>query len=274
MNVWAVTMMRDEVDIAAASLWHMVSQGVDGIVVADNLSADGTKEAIRSVQREATIPILLIEDLEEGYYQGQKMTRLAEIAAGQGAEWIIPFDADELWRGQSHLLADILGRAEGRIFGIASFTYIETGYDLPGETPFERMVYRRPNPTTYPKVCYRYDSKLIIHQGNDGLCALDGGLLSFPTLDSAVARIHHFPHRSPEQFIKKMRNGAAAMKAAADLPASYCAHWRAYGRLLDLYGEEALRIIYFSSFFCGEPWREGLVLDPAWRPGPTSSVIP
>jgi hypothetical protein len=39
----------------------------------------------------------VVTDREPAYFQAAKMTRLARAAARAGADWVVPFDADELW---------------------------------------------------------------------------------------------------------------------------------------------------------------------------------
>lgn len=263
MKIWAITMIADEVDVVVPSLEHMISEGVTGIIVADNLSIDGTGAKLKEFVKIAPIPIIVLQDNEFAFYQGKKLTGLAKLAAEQGAEWIVPFDIDELWCGLEKPLAQAI-EEEGKevaVLGVRSFTYYPTGYDLlEEENPFLRMQYRRIVPSTYPKLTYLYDERFELGQGSDAVY-LDGGMELPWHVPEIAMKMAHFPVRSLEQFIAKMKRGSAAYKAS-NLPSNFGAHRRAYGRILERYGEDALRIIFFHSFFAGEPWREGLELDP------------
>ena len=259
-QVWAVTMIRDEVDVAVPNLKHLVTEGVNGFIVADNLSSDGTREQLDIFAKECPVPMIILDDPVIGYHQGRKMTDLARLAASKGAQWIVPFDADELWCGRGDTLANILRHANHPVVAVNTWTHIETGYDLPDTNPFKGLIYRNPNASSLPKVCFRFNPKWQIAHGNDAI--IDGVEYVKHTVYDDL-EIRHFPMRGVEQFIEKMRRGAHAMLNSPELPESICSHWRAYGRILDRHGADALRMIYFSQFFSAEPFRQGLVKDPA-----------
>jgi hypothetical protein len=69
--------------------------------------------------------------------------------------------------------------------------------------------------------------------------------------------VRHYPYRSPEQMIRKARNGAAAY-AATDLPETVGQHWRDYGRLTD----EQIGEVFRRYFWSADPEADGLVHDP------------
>lgn len=268
-EVWAVTMVGDEADVAGECLRHLISEGVNGIIVADNLSTDGTRAIIERVSAQASIPIVITDDQEVGYFQDRKMTGLAKLAAERGAGWIIPFDIDELWCGQEKRFAEALQTVDDvvKVIGVPTYTYIESGYDDGSqEQPFLRIRHRRQNCSQMPKVCFRYDPAIKIDMGNHSVTRK--GTAVEPVWMQKEFSIRHFPYRSPEQFIQKMRRGSAAY-ARTKYPENIGSHWRTYGRILEKYGEEAMRMIYFSQFFVAEPWRAGLMEDPAplcrWR---------
>ena len=79
MSVVAITMVRDEEDIIDWTLQHLLDQGVDHIIVADNLSVDETPWKLAALA--STGKVTVIQDDEPGYYQDKKMTDLAHMAA-------------------------------------------------------------------------------------------------------------------------------------------------------------------------------------------------
>jgi glycosyltransferase involved in cell wall biosynthesis len=87
MSVWGVSMVKDEADIVRWTVATIVEQ-VDHVLVADNGSTDGTRQLVESVGAE------VVDDPEPAYYQSDKMSHLARVAASRGADWIVPFDAD------------------------------------------------------------------------------------------------------------------------------------------------------------------------------------
>jgi glycosyltransferase involved in cell wall biosynthesis len=246
----AVGMVKDEVDVLEATLRNLARQ-VDRIVIADNLSTDGTLELLRDLAGE--LPLRLVIDETVGYWQARKMTALAEDAVeGFAGAWVIPFDADEVWR-DVHFLAELEDGVEAiRVPGV---DYRPTAHDAPGAHPFVAMQWRERDGSTFrPKVAFRWRPGTTIAQGNHHV---ERGGERIPAVHHAPT-IAHYPIRSLEQFIRKVRNGAAAYEAT-DLPTGYGAHWRAWGKLTD----EELELEYRERFWHADPEADGLLFDPA-----------
>jgi hypothetical protein len=84
-ETWAVTMVRDEADIIEGTIRHMADE-VDGVIVADNLSVDGTSKILAELAAE--LGIIVVADIEPAYHQAVKMTALATMASRyHGATW-------------------------------------------------------------------------------------------------------------------------------------------------------------------------------------------
>lgn len=268
MSVWAITMVKDEADVIEPVLRHVAAQGVEGIIVADNGSTDGTREIIRDVQASIGVPLHIQHDAEVGYYQSRKMSVLAARAAEWGgAEWIWPFDADELWYiGEPPLQVaghvQHLGREHPDVHVLQSrlWHHFPTALDADEGNPFERMRYRAGDEAPIGKVIVRWRLGSNIHQGNHG--ATIAGLGPTDGILHTDIQVRHFPYRSPEQFVSKAVNGAAAY-AATDLDWSIGQHWREYGLHYEQGGPERLRRIYREHFFYDLPSAAGLVYDPA-----------
>ena len=74
----------------------LLTQDVDHLLVADNGSVDGTLELVEAMSlRDSRIHVAY--DREPAYYQGEKMSLLVRAASRAGADWVVPFDADEFW---------------------------------------------------------------------------------------------------------------------------------------------------------------------------------
>lgn len=264
-SVWAVLMVRDEEDVIFHTLEHLKTEGVTGVALANNLSSDGTMDEVHRWRdqyihgdpRDWPIRTALFDDEDPAYYQSRKMTNLANLVQGfYGAEWIVPVDADELWCGENMPLADHLRRMPAKVDCVqaALFNYYPTSQDNQDKAnPFERIERRDPNAAPLPKVALRWRPGMVIHQGNHGA---DG----WSHQGIGGASVRHFPWRSPEQFERKVRNGAAAYKAT-DLPEDMGAHWRQYGAILENGGPEALRRDVYEEWFLDPPLE--LLLDPA-----------
>lgn len=267
MSVVGISLVRDEADIIGPVIEHMLDQ-VDRVIVADNLSSDGTSEIL------AAYPIDVIEDDEPAHYQSRKMTALAQRAAEEGATWAVPFDADEVWYSPFGRLGDVLEGIEDQWLCASAtmFDHVATGSDVADDAnPLTRMTWRRRAHGFMPKVACRLRPDLVIHEGNHG-ASYDGG----PTTIDGQLVIRHFPYRSAEQFVAKAAKGSAAL-AATDLPDAVGLHWRRYGELLRAQGPEALTEAFRQHFWVAFPeLDEGVVLDPvqtAVHPEPEEEVI-
>lgn len=264
-SVWGVTMFKDEEDVAEGVLEHMAEEGLTGIIVADNMSTDSTKECIEEATKQAALKgctIIYVEDDEVAYNQSAKMTKLAEEAAGYGAEWIIPFDADEIWTSADRLTVD-LGKLSDTIRSIEVpiTNHYETCLDDPDvKNPFQRMEWRTSEAQPLGKIAFRWEEGAIIHQGNHSV-SLPKGHLFFNKSVYAKVVLRHFPYRGFEHFKRKAVNGAKAYEAS-DLPEDMGAHWRSYGRILEHHGEDALREVYEQYFSFLSPVDAGLIHDP------------
>jgi hypothetical protein len=272
----AIAMVKDEADVIRRTLEHLAQEGVDSIYLAENGSTDGTWEIVRDMRDAETLRaaygthLEVISDPEVGYYQSRKMTTLALHAYEEGADWIIPFDADELWTiipggecaGECATLRAFLERQpEGvGVIPFQNYNHYRTALD-PGGHPFDAMGWRGAEPLPLGKVAFRAGASAVVGAGNHDVAHARGRVQPY-----AGTRIHHYPYRSVEQFISKARNGSAAY-AATDLPRSTGQHWREWGDTLREHGEAGLRKWYRDAFVFGkDPDAHGLVFDPVRSP--------
>lgn len=254
--VVAIARVKDEQDIIARTAGRMVEQ-CDHLLIADNQSTDGTRDLLADLQREHPNRVTVVDDPEVGYFQARQMTELAARAAEMGAEWVVPFDADEWWSSPIETIAYVLRRERGASIVTAElYDHVATGNDPDEPDPINRIGWRRIQAGALPKVACRARAAVSIHQGNHGA---DFGA-TIPGL-----QIRHFPYRSVEQFVSKVRNGAAAY-AATDLPEHQGKHWRDYGQLLEAGGPDALGDVFRAWFWTATPTLDhSLTFDPVQR---------
>lgn len=225
--VWAVTMVKDEADVIAMTVHHLLGQGVDHVLIADNLSTDDTRPILEDMARRDS-RIHVVTDSEPAYFQAAKMTRLARAAARAGADWVVPFDADELWFADHGSLAERLraiAAADPRdsttgVVRARLHDTIPTGGPSPDPTAATCVLDATPTPPG--KVAIRAHRLMGVVVGNhgaqrvghvaDGLC------------------IAHLQYRSEAQVERKARQGLAAVQLA-DAPDYVGVHWSALADL-------------------------------------------
>lgn len=268
-SVWGVTMVKDEADVIEQTLRHLHAEGLTGVVCLDNQSTDGTRDVLIRLGEELRGPddhewLNIVDDPEVGYWQSAKMTAAARTALNFGADWVIPFDADEIWYDPAgRTLVDAIPQLgdEANLITAALYdhrcTALDPGVPVDGDDPFTRMGWRLTEPLPLPKVVMRPKHLHQIHPGNHGAT-----LIGVPTIARSGLEVRHFPYRSAEQFIRKARNGGRAY-AETTLPRSTGQHWREYFEALETHGEDALASHFAAHFTFNHPAEAGLIYDPA-----------
>lgn len=209
-EVWAVTMVKNELDVLPQVLDHLEAQGVARILVADNGSSDGTAEML--VERSRHGRVMVATDREPAYYQAVKMSLLARAAWRGGADWVVPFDADEFWFGRGVPLVEALRGTEGEIVTASIYNIFPRA---------DGTVALDPVPARLTKVAFRSHPFTQVSQGNHTVLR---PTLAPPVLPPPL-RIAHYPWRSLGQLRRKVTGGTKAY-AATDMGDTMGGHWR------------------------------------------------
>jgi hypothetical protein len=263
MTTVAVSLVKDELDILPFTLAHMLEQ-CDAIIVADNMSRDGTRELLHGWMDGR---LTVIDDLEPAYLQSEKMSALAERARGMGATWVLPWDSDEAWFARSgRRIADVLAGLPRDVLIVEAdlWDHVPTSLDPDDANPLTRIGWRRSYPGPLPKVAVRAVDGVVIEQGNHGAWFPHTDL---PAKVSNLLTLRHYALRSPEQMIRKARNGGAAY-AATTLPEHVGAHWRRWSMLSD----EQLREVFERYYFAADP--EAGPMPLTFDPAPVRCPLP
>lgn len=208
--VWAVTMVRNEVDVIEEVVRHLLDEGVDQVLAADHGSDDGTYELLQELA--ASLPVHVTRVSFAAYHQAQVVTLLSRAAARNGAAWVVPFDGDELWAAAipEQRLVDVLRDADAEVVQAEWIEYVplvESGAS--GAEPFARRhPFRLPAPDPeFGKVAFRANWLCFVPRGSHRV------LLPSPTATEGL-RVAHFRIRSAEQVHRKATDGRAAAAAA------------------------------------------------------------
>jgi hypothetical protein len=247
-------LVKDEADIIRHTVGRLLGQ-VDHIIVSDNGSTDGTRDLLYEYTSGGAITVL--DDPEVGYYQDRKTTALARQAKAAGHDWVLPCDADEFWYATDGrtIGAFLAGLAPDVAFVDAPlYNHIPTALDDDDEAnPFRRIGWRQREHGALGKVCARLRPGLEIRMGNHsayapGVGTTSGGLV-----------VRHFSWRSPEQYLRKIRNGEAAY-AATNMNPGIGAHWRMFEGVPDETVLEHFRLWFWQE---DPSLDETLIYDPA-----------
>ncbi len=217
MRVVAVMMVRDEGDIIAYTLEHLLAEQVDEIVIANNRSVDATLPIL--LEYAQAFPVTVVDDPVIGYWQATKMTNLARDHCAEG-DWVVPVDADELWFAtDGRPLGDMLRDCGAGICSASPFVHVPSEHDHANDNPFLRIQRRVTHPEQMAKVAFRWSEGAEIEMGNHGVTGVPGNRLD------GVIGVRHLQYRSLEQVRRKVTNGVEAY-AATPLSEVIGAHWR------------------------------------------------
>lgn len=211
-EVWGIAMVRDEADVIGTTIDHLLAQGVDRVLVVDNGSVDGTRELLRS---RAGHRLLVGDDPVVPYFQAEKMTWLAHRAWRAGADWIVPFDADEWWFAERGSLAEHL-RATADSVLYADLHHMVPVQADPSELSTAEFVLDA-TPGFPGKVAFRAHPLARLDRGNHAVARVGSTARSL--------RIAHAVYRGPAQVMRKVRQGTAAASLTGDDIAGLTPHW-------------------------------------------------
>lgn len=244
MKLVMTLMVRNEIDVIEANLEYHLAQGVDFVIITDHCSDDGTSEFLREYERMGVA--MVIRDDEEGYHQGDRVTRMAALArVDHDADWVIHNDADEFWWPLVGDLRDVFSALPPR-FGQIEVRRRNFRPRMDGEEPFySRLVHRETSSLKDSKIAHRPHPEVVVATGNH---SIQGGNLSVVPAGE-VLEILHFPMRTYEQFERKVVQTGDALERLPDRSPLVGGEQLA---LLELHRAGKLRDYY-----------DGLVLDSA-----------
>jgi len=122
VKIFGFCMVRDEADIVGITVLHHLSAGVDHILLVDNGSSDRTPEILNALGRD---PRVTWWRDDSPWHQGEMLTELAREALRRGADWVVPFDADEFWVAQRADLRRSLAGTDAHALRVPVLNFIQ-----------------------------------------------------------------------------------------------------------------------------------------------------
>lgn len=232
MKLVMTLLVRDEADIIALNIEHHLAQGIDHFIITDNRSVDATPLILEEYVSRGLVD--LIHERSETYDQALWVTRMAEQAASDSADWVIHADADEFWiaREPGRSLRDVIEalptcqpvHSVKRWNAALHRRHDHSDWIDPVSIRWFDTVsvnnLGRPLP---PKVLHLGRSGVQINQGNHSLIWPDSDVES-SECDQLV--ILHFPYRGYSHYAQKIQKGGRSYAANSQLPESFGLTWR------------------------------------------------
>ena len=240
-------MVKHEVDVALLSVQHLLQQGVNAVLIVDNCSSDGTFDALLELAR-GDDRVFVGRDPVEAFLQPEKMTFLGRVARGAGADWILPFDADEFWHGDGEMsVAETLRSLNtSRVVRAPIYNAFPTE-DVRAGRLKDAMLRLDVNPSMLSKVTFRSHPLATVGEGNHSVSRWG--------YQATALKVVHVPWRTFDQFERKVLSGSRAIELATGFPQG-SNHWRAMARL-----DQPERLQVWSSIISGQEVT-GLVWSP------------
>ena len=184
----------DEADIIGQSIEHHLNAGVDHIFAAHGPSSDATGEILANFADAGEVTVLANHDEESR--QRYWTDLLAAMAATKGAEWIVPFDADEFWCSPVPLGRELASLGPAYTVAVGQWWH-HRDWD-----------HRYTVKEDLNKVAFRWNPNARIGFGNHFVSGAPGAEYAPSTL-----QVRHLRYRSFEQFAAKVRQRISRLPA-------------------------------------------------------------
>jgi hypothetical protein len=274
-----ICMVRNEADIVETTVRYHLDQGLGAIYIIDNGSTDGTLEIL---ERLSSYDRRVRWSQDRGkFHQSDAVTSMARDATRDGAEWIIPFDADEFWFGRAGLAKEI-SQYQGGYLKAAVVNYIQyrdvTHLSRGAVLKAEYRVHEQRGPADRSRSLVENDeisfvemeyppkhiSKAVvgleISAGNHAVSGAAGEMVPAPTI-----KCLHVPLRAQEIMALKIEQSKRL--DAAGYPEGHGWHLRRLARLADagLLAEEWTRNSQSGGILHAARGAITLIHDPIFR---------
>jgi hypothetical protein len=233
MRVLGSAVVRNEADLIEAFVRHNLTL-LDGLVVVDHLSLDGTYEILQAMVAEG-LPLFVARETSATFDEFTFSNRLVRhVFATSDADWVFPLDADEFLRAPSRPELERLLQEHGALAAVTIDwqTYVPAEFtdDVVATLRLAQRV--RDERTGLDKVAvsraFSQNDTVIAaghHQILRGHASHRQPLHPAPPRLPGVA-LAHVPIRSARQFTTKIAVGWLASLNARDRKEGETFHWR------------------------------------------------
>lgn len=116
-------MIRNEADIVRLNIFYHLSLGVDRMLVVDNGSTDGTDTMLKQISEND--PRVRWSRDDGPFLPSRVMTELAREAFRDGADWVVPVDADEFWYAPGEDFRHVLETSDLGVIRAQAVSFIQ-----------------------------------------------------------------------------------------------------------------------------------------------------
>lgn len=241
MNLFGIIVVRNEANVIRLSLLHHLSLGFDAILVLDNGSIDGTAALLERMCRDdARIRWSTDAGL---FHQVAARSELARDALRQGADWVVPFDADEFWWVKRGTLRDKLAASRAGALYAPVVNFVQRrDQSSASEAAILAMTRRPPRQIglgeasidageiafveiRYPPKCmFRPTPEVVVEPGNHNVTGMAG-----PMQEVLGVACLHAPLRNRASLERKADHGLRALETGS--PPDHSWHLKRWARL-------------------------------------------
>ena len=280
MLVYGISMIRNEADLVRLNVLYHLSLGVDRMLIVDNGSTDGTDGLLKSLSDRDSRVRWFRDD--GPFLPSRVMTGLARQAFGEGADWVLPVDADEFWHAPGGDFRRVLETSRAGVLQAEAINFIQWREQRVSEPEaLLHMTRRAAAPVgphghaqdlvesgeiafvekVYPTKCLaRPSQEIYIETGHHRIDGVEG---TTRRTDELVCL--HAPIRSRDALAERIRSSARAAEAGRKQ-----GQGRNRRRLADLNSETAIEREWAANSYEGDHLdingeRHPVVFDPHLR---------
>ncbi|MEZ8351060.1 glycosyltransferase family 2 protein [Vibrio splendidus] len=233
-KLFMTILAKNEADIIEYQLQYHKAMGVDGFIVTENNSSDGTQKIFEKYKEKGWIKEIIYEKSDK-HEQKKWVNKMVKIASEKyGADWIINADADEFWCCESDNIKDELANSNSNIIYVDIYNvYPENGDEfykndnlIVNHATINKDIKKQLSPYSIyneqiHKVIHRAKGYVTIEEGNHSV-----KMKMTNSVKSKNIHIYHYSLRGPEHFKRKMINGGASVNSNQNLSINAAQHWR------------------------------------------------